>query len=1747
MNAGPIPSRAFPRDLVGHLRELAALRPNDTALIVVGADGDRAFDYAALDRRVRALAAALQERCAPGERALLLLDSDEHYVVGFFACLYAGLIAVPAFPPESARERHLARLAAIAADSGARCVLATRGMIESLGAGLEAFAGAAALAADGPEAEPGAWRPHSPRLEDIAFLQYTSGSTASPKGVMISHGNLMANERAIEEGLSIGPDDVFVNWLPLYHDMGLIGGLLQPIHRGIPVVLMNPGFFLERPLRWLEAISRHRGTISGGPDFAYRLCLERVKDGQLRGLDLSSWRVAFSGAEPVRRDTLDAFAARCAPAGFAADAIYPCYGLAEATLFVTGGRRGAGMAADTFAAESLARGSGVAAGQGRTLVGCGTAPSGHRVEIVDPDTLAGLPDGRIGEIWAGGPSIGQGYWRRARETAETFVERDGRRWLRTGDLGFLHEGRLYIAGRIKDLIIVRGRNLYPQDIECAVEDQVEVVRKGRVAAFAVETDAGEGIGVAVEVSRGLQKLVSAEALVAALGEAVGAVCREPLEVAVLLNPGALPKTSSGKLQRAACRRGWREGGLDAYAVSEHGRFVQGDPAAPPPTLPESETETALAAIWEAVLNRGGLGRDAHFFANGGNSLAAAQVAARIGDRWDVEFPARGLFEHPRLAECAAAIGRLVAAGDRRRGPAIVPLPAERRAGPLPLSPAQQRLWFLWRLEPAGTAYHIGGARRFAGRLDAAALDAAWAGLARRHESLRTVFGPGADGLGEQSVLAEAKPGLALIDLRATPAPEREARAAEEARRIEAVPFDLTAGPPLRVALIRVGDEDHILVVAMHHIISDGASMQVLIDELALRYRALAAGEPLRLPDLPIQYADYAAWQRDRLSSTERERHLAYWRRRLGGDHPVLALPTDRARPAANDRAGRHGLEVPAELAAELRRFADSRSATLFMALLAGFQVLLYRYTGQNDIRIGVPFGNRRRTETEGVVGFFVNTQVLSGRLDGRTALATVLDRAREAMLEAEAHQDLPFEQLVEALRPDRSLGHNPLFQVMANHLREDRRALDWLPGLTSAEYPLVGGSAQVELALDTRELPDGRLTAAFTYAAELFEGGTIERLAQHYLAVLRSLVRHPERTAGGVELLAPAERERLRRWGRHGHDGFSPVPLPVHALIERQAEARPDAPALIFGGAELSRGELNRRANRLAHRLIALGVGPEFRVGIAVERSVEMVVGLLAVLKAGGAYLPLDPDHPPERLAGLMADGGIGLLLTQARPGERIPRREGIGVLDLDRDRMDSEPEHNPDVRLHGHNLAYVIHTSGSTGRPKGVAVAHGPLSMHVQAIGERYGMTPEDRELQFASIGFDGAHERLLVPLAFGAAVMPRDGELWPVDRACREIAAHRITVACFTPGYLGQLAEVMGERARGLPIRSYTSGGEALPRAVFDRVRETLAPPRILNGYGPTETVITPLLASAGPDTRFDSAYMPIGRPVGDRAAYILDIDLNPVPQGVAGELYLGGAGLARGYLDRPGLTAERFVADPFDPAGGRLYRTGDQARWLPDGQVEYLGRIDHQVKIRGFRVELGEIEARLLAQPGVREAAAAALPGTDGPRLAAYVVPREGAGPDPAAIRSALAEALPDYMVPDAVMVLAGLPLSPNGKVDRAALPRPELRAEEYEPPRDEAEAALAALWAEVLGLERVGRHDDFFDLGGHSLAAIRLVALLAQRHALELPVRRLFDQPTLCALAATLPRESFADAGAKARRLARMDLLLSECEI
>jgi amino acid adenylation domain-containing protein len=1052
-----------------------------------------------------------------------------------------------------------------------------------------------------------------------------------------------------------------------------------------------------------------------------------------------------------------------------------------------------------------------------------------------------------------------------------------------------------------------------------------------------------------------------------------------------------------------------------------------------------------------------------------------------------------------------------------------PIVPASETGPQQLSYAQQRQWFLWQFDPTGSAYNICTALHLKGELDVEALQRSLSQVLARHEGLRAGFVQ----QGEQ-VRCIMRPIEAVeLAVQAAPAGDPESLIKAFVQVQSSQPFDLEHDQLLRAAVLRLADDEHVLVLTLHHIITDGWSMQIMIDELLALYIAQVTGTPCALPAPIIQYADYAAWQRQWLEAGEGRRQLDYWRGKLGSEHVLLELPVDRPRLGPPDQRGATlPLALDRALSDGLKGLAQQQGVSPFMLLLASFQVLLHRYSGQSDIRVGVPTANRNRAETERVIGFFVNTQVMQATLDSQQPFADFVQTVKAAAHEAQTWQDLPFEQLVEALQPERNSLHTPLFQVMFNHQMETGRFADGQPlgGLLCTPVDSENLSAPFDLTLNTFDGPDG-LSAVLTYATDIFDASTVERMARHWQRLLQGMVDDPRQRIGQLPMLnATEQRLALQTWNASTAD--YPRDSAIHHLIEAQAARTPDAVALVFDTQSLTFARLNQQANRLAHRLIAAGVGPDVLVGIAVQRSVDLVVGLLAILKAGGAYVPLDPAYPEERLAYMMQDSGLALLLTQAPLLARLPIPAGVSALALDQPDawLDGYSCENLLPRTTAEHLAYVIYTSGSTGKPKGVMVRHGALTNFVCSMARQPGLDANDRLLSLTTFSFDIFGLEIYGPLLAGATLVltGQDINLDP-QALLALVKQQRISVLQATPSTWRMLLDhPQADELKGCKL---LCGGEALPLELATRL--LALSPQVWNLYGPTETTIWSAQYPLTP-----TQPQPwLGGPIANTSLYILDDNLAPVPVGVAGELLIGGDGLARGYFQRPALTAERFLPDPFGAPGTRLYRTGDLARYRADGVIEYIGRVDHQVKIRGLRIELGEIEARLLEQPQVREAAVVARDVAGHSQLVAYVVAVQAVS-DEQALREAckrqLKGDLPEYMVPSHWVFLDSLPLTPNGKLDRKALPAPDASAlqQHYIAPRNVLEQQIAEVWQQVLGLAQVGVSDNFFELGGHSLLATQVIARLKQTLASDPGLRDLFNAPVLEDFAAVLAGRSAA---------------------
>ncbi len=1299
--------------------------------------------------------------------------------------------------------------------------------------------------------------------------------------------------------------------------------------------------------------------------------------------------------------------------------------------------------------------------------------------------------------------MARGYLNRPELTAERFIASpfvEGDRLYRSGDLGrYLPDGNLEFLGRNDDQVKIRGFRIEPGEIAARlcehawVRDAVVVARQDRagdkqLVAYVV---CGPEAGSDDEDGSGLAGALRAH---------LGGRLPDYMVPAAFVRLEALPLTPNGKLDRQALPAPDDE----AYARAGY-------------AAPQGAIETALAEIWAELLGVERVGRNDNFFELGGHSLLAVQLSSRLSQAVGVELPLTRLFATPVLADLAASIVEALSRAGPQELPAIA---AVSRHEPLVLSFAQQRLWFLAQLDEGSTNYHIPLTLRLRGGLDRTAWQRSLDRFFARHEALRSVF-----------VAPEGKPrvevlppdaGLPVLEHDLRGRPDAEAALLDLCHEEARTPFDLARGPLIRGRLIRMSDAEHVFLLTQHHIVSDGWSLGVLLRELSQLYQAFEAGRDDPLPPLAIQYPDYAAWQRQWLSGERLQSQAQYWRDTLSGAPARLALPTDRARPAQQSFAGASvPVVIDADLTRGLKRLSRQHGTTLFMTVLAAWAAVLSRLSGQDDLVIGVPSANRGRREIEELIGFFVNTLALRVDLSGEPSVSQLLERTRRTALAAQEHQDLPFEQVVEIVKPPRHLDHTPLFQVMLAWQNNAVGSFD-LAGLSVAAAGEGLDQVKFDLELSLGEC-DEVIAGTFGYATALFDQATIERQRGYLLALLRAMVADAGQPVGRIELLSSDERTYLLEdLNRTAAD--YPSERCIHELFEQQVRRAPEAVALVHEDEELSYGELNARANRLAHHLIGLGVRPDQPVAICLERSPAMVVGLLAILKAGGAYLPLDPAYPSARLRQIVEDAAPRRLLCDAAGRAALGPEALVDLTVIDLETATPAwaelPASNPDPRALGlspRHLAYVIYTSGSTGTPKGVMVEHHSTVNLLHWSSGVFAESEISRTLFSTSISFDLSVYECFVPLSQGST-------LYLVEDALA-LAQTPLDVSLINT-VPSAIAALVDKQAVPASTRVINLAGERLKADLIERVFESSGAEKIYNLYAPSETTTYSTWICM---PRGEAVVETIGRPIANTRLYLLDGHGAPVPFGAVGELYIGGAGVARGYLNRPELTAERFIASPF-VEGDRLYRSGDLGRYLPDGNLEFLGRNDDQVKIRGFRIEPGEIAARLCEHAWVRDAVVVARQDRAGDKqLVAYVVCGPEAGSDDedgsglaGALRAHLGGRLPDYMVPAAFVRLEALPLTPNGKLDRQALPAPDDEAYAragYAAPQGAIETALAEIWAELLGVERVGRNDNFFELGGHSLLAVQLMERL-RRLSLGVEVRTLFARPVLADLAASL---------------------------
>jgi amino acid adenylation domain-containing protein len=1658
------------------IEERCAREPETIAVVC----GDTSLTCAELDARANRLAHFLMRHgVRPGDGVGLGLERSVEMVVAMLAVVKAGAFYLPLDPALPAERRQF-----ILEDSRVRLLL-----VDDADANVPIVTGVTVIrlasARDAIDAEPRT-RPAAPAtLDHIAYVLYTSGSTGRPKGVAVGHRALANLLQSFVRESGVGPGDTLVAVATLSFDIAELELYLPLVVGARLVVTRRDEGSDPRALRRL--VERHAATVLQATPPMWLMLLDA-------GWPVPGPRKALSGGEAMPRT----LAARLLEH---LDVLWNLYGPTETTIWSTSQR--------------------VAPGDGPVPIG---RPIDNTQTYVLDSHLEPVPEGVTGELYIAGTGLALGYLGRADVTAQKFVPNPfgspGTRLYSTGDRVRQRDGVLEFVERRDHQIKIRGFRVELGEVEAALE-RLPDVRRAVVVAHGEAAD--KRLVAYVLPADGA---LAAAALAAVLRERLGETLPGYMVPSVFMTLDSFPIGPTGKVDRRAL-----PAPVDGERQSER-----------PYVAPQTPLEETVAAVWAEVLGIARPGVRDNFFELGGHSLKAIQVLARLRARTGADVPLQTFFAAPTIERLAQAVQGAVSSTQ----PVLV---AGSCGEDAPLSLHQQRLWFLDQLEPGSAAYNIPTALRLSGDLDVAALQRALTEVVRRHQVLRTTFVV-RDGEPWQRVGDAAIVPLPVEDLRGLSAIERDNAAASITAEETARPFDLAHGPLMRCRLVRIGDTDSLLLLTFHHIVSDAWSLAILARELRALYGtfgAFVADRPSPLAEPAVQYADFARWQRNQLDDASLGRQLAYWNAQLDGAPTLLELPADRPRPATRSLQGALlRFSLPADLVAAVRRTGQDSGATLYMTLLAAFAALLNRYTGANDLLIGSPVASRRRVELEGLIGFFVNTLVMRVRFDRDLTVADLLSHVRASCIDAQAHQDVPFERVVEELQPARSLGHAPLVQAMLVFDSAEPEVVDW-SGVRVQSVPVDIATTKHDLTLYLTERADG-IDAAFNYSTDLFDAGTIARFAGHFQVLLAALTDDPARRVADLSLLTPEERRMLLAdWSRteKGRDAG----LCVHEIVDLHAMVTPDAPAVVFEDASLSYRELNARAAAVARRLRALGVGPDSRVALCAERSLEMIVGLMGVLKAGAAYVPLDPDLPLDRLAYMLSDSQArALLFTRgaedvARCAARLASGAGSTLMPAVRLENKETALYSEDVAVAPgstpDNLAYVIYTSGSTGRPKGVAVEHRHLVGYALGVSSRIELPDGAHFATVSTIAADLGNTAIFSALCLGGCVHVVSRTALSDPEAMGTAFARRgVDGLKIVPSHLSAL--LGGARpARVLPRARLVLGGEASPWSLIDRVRELAPACEVFNHYGPTETTVGVLTHRLGTPGERRSRTLPVGRPLPGVRVYVVDAELHLTPAGVPGELLVGGASVARGYLGRAALTAASFIPDPFsEEPGQRVYRTGDRVRFLPDGSIEFLGRVDDQIKIRGYRVEPGEVTALLRAQPHVRNAAVVALPvesarpdgaspaGGDDVQLVAYFVPEPGAPVDLAEqLHVRLARVLPAYMVPSAFVALDVLPVTANGKLDRRALPRPERHAPrtDQEAPRTEIQQRTARIWEEVLGVDGIALDDDFFSLGGHSLKAVRLLSRVREAFGSGPALRTLFEAPTLGAFAAAIERE------------------------
>lgn len=1702
--------------------------PEKTAFVLYDPqkDDERKLTYKQLADFSQQLGLQLLDNGFFDKTAILIYNNVLQFIIAFFACQYAGIIPIPVLFSNS--KRQIEKILQIQHDSGAQLLLSD----ETLKNIVEKQFGALI---QGGECRlyciPTMWEEkkssqfNKTQQNPVAFIQYTSGSTGAPKGVVVSQKNLAHNHLVISEAFMTDSESVLFSWLPFQHDMGLVGIILQSFFIGSTAVLMSPLSFMQQPISWLQGITKYRATHSGAPNFAFDYCIARIKPEELKGLDLSSWRLAFNGSQPVRYETIKKFAEYFGPAGFSADAMYPCYGLAEATLMVTGGKRyKLPLVIERVSEVSTDNGLQVNFSN-RKMVSCGLVSDKVDVIIYRYDTICNEME--EGEILVAGESVTSGYWNRG--DADMFKVLGNKKYLKTGDWGFLQDGELFVCGRLKEMLIVRGVNIYPYEIEQKLSEIETSCEENGVAIFQSDSGMGDEIVVVAEIKRSLQRSIPLDRVVANLNrsacELIGVV---PFDV-VLVQSLGIPRTSSGKIKRLETGKMYREGRLPLlvskrtltplnYQVSEPGHLdldAEEDLQGYLINLIASKTNGLVLCKSDFATS---------FFSFGIDSLRLAEIINTINNDLKIQLDIESIAYENTLAHVLKNIQTRVWAKNK---PVIADgitftFPTQRNIkDDYPATGAQKRLWVLSQFEKASSAYNIVVRFNVKGELNVSKLQFCFDELRKKHEILRTVF-RFVKGELRQVVKPDIHLAISKQDISEMSSNDQKEFVELECHRIKNRLFNLENGPLVGFHLIKIGCEENIMAISAHHLVTDGWSLGLMIQQLLANYGQLNTIGQLIADDADFQYGEYSVWQQEN-TDLLRLKHADFWKQYIPSEPVYLELPLMNARSGTRSSEGNKArFYIGNDFYNPISQFCNTKGFTLFNFFRATLAILLSKITGQGIIPIGVPVSGRTNTQVEKGVGMFVNTLPLfSSCKDDIPFIEFLIDTANDS-LQALSHQDYPFDRILDDLNFPLDRSRNPLFDVMM--VFNDAGVLPGVDRISKAagleitstdgwlynymDYELEDVGTQMDLSFIFGAEPGGYFYIDVEYCVKLFDKRFIQNIIHYYRSIIKQVLALPEMHLGTIGLMTAEDEQAVFEKFNQTHHSFDDQAT-LTELFERRVKETPQAVAVMGEEGSLTYSALNETTNKLANYIRSkYEVRPDTPVALKMERGQWMLISILAVLKAGGAYLPISPDYPEERIAYILENSDCNIVLdTQVIANFRASQAAYSG--------------NNVEKKHTSQNLAYIIYTSGSTGLPKGCMLEHRGVVNRLEWMWNELEFDYSDIILQKTTFSFDVSVWELLMPVCYGAKmVLCKNEDILSPTLLAGLVYKYKVTCMHFVPSALSAFLEFGFDQTSPHvllnSLRKIICSGEVLPVELVHKWKRTTALSiPLYNLYGPTEASIDVTSYKVQEPERIVS----IGKPIWNTQIFILNNSGQLQPPGITGELYLGGIGLARGYINNRELTAEHFLPNPFFK-GHTMYKTGDIGRWLPDGNIEYLGRKDNQVKIRGHRIELGEIERALLSHADIKESAVVVRTNSRKENeIAAFIVAaRDLTVPE---LREYLRAKLPQFMVPENYIQLPALPLSKNGKIDKGMLRNFRYSnlgtGSEFSVPTTEVEKSLIQIWKRTLEREEIGVHDNFFDLGGNSLKLLKVVEQINKDLGTDLPVVKLFQFPTVTTLA------------------------------